>query len=91
MRGMLASHEELVTIVGTEQRLISVTTRRVILHERSGGYSVIRNDHITTIEVSDNGKGGKFLKLHFGGGLSRTVGAPDAVQAAAIVNATTYA
>lgn len=88
---MLTDGEELVAIVDTEQRVISVTSKRVILHEkRSGGYSVIRNSQISAIEVSDSQGEQKFVKIIFGGAYERTVGAPDATQAAVIAGAASW-
>ena len=89
VRRMLDSDEELLAIVETEARLISVTTMRIILQERRGGYSVIRNSQISAIEVSQGSGNDKFLKVHFGGGLSRTISAPSDAQALAIVNGST--
>ena len=84
---MLTDGEQLIAIVETEQRVISVTSGRIILHEKPSGYSVIRNSQISAVEVSDGRGAEKFVKIYFGGGLSRTIGAPDAVQAAVIVGA----
>jgi hypothetical protein len=87
VKAMLASGEDLVALVETDNRFITVTSNRLILHERSGGYSVIRNSQIAAIEVSDGRDGEKFVKVYFGGNLSRTLGAPSEEQAAAIVSA----
>jgi hypothetical protein len=85
---MLTDGEQLIAIVDTEQRVISVTSERVILHEkRSGGYSVIRNSQISAIEVSNAEGEQKFVKILFGGSYERMVGAPDAAQAAVIAGA----
>ncbi len=85
---MLVGGESLQVIVQSSNRFITVTNRRIILHENSGNYSTIRLEQLAAIEVSDGAKGEMFIKLLFGGGLSRTVSAPNAEQAAAIVNAT---
>ena len=85
---MLTDGEQLIAIVDTEQRVISVTSERVILHEkRSGGYSAIRNSQISAIEVSNAHGEEKFVKILFGGAYERTIGAPDAAQAAVIAGA----
>ncbi|OFE16145.1 hypothetical protein BA895_19850 [Humibacillus sp. DSM 29435] len=84
---VLTDDEDLVAIVATFQRLIAVTSRRLLLLEKSGDYSVIRNNQISSIEVSDGRGQEKFLKIYFGGGLSRTISVPGKRQATAIVSA----
>lgn len=87
VRAMLVDGEDLIAVIGSDQRLISLTTKRVILHERSGSFSVIRNSQISAVEVSKAGHSGMFVQLHFGGGLSRTISAPDEVMATLIAGA----
>lgn len=87
VRALLADGEQLVAIVEEEHRFISVTTARVILHEKSGGYSVIRNSLIAGVEVSDADDDESYVKIFFGGGLSRTLKAPSAEQANVIASA----
>lgn len=86
VEAMLIAGEQIVAIVPSQQRVISVTTGRVFLHEDSGGFSVIRNTQIDAVEVSDGRRGEKFLKLFFGG-LSRTISAPDSHAVTAILGA----
>ncbi|MEQ1737894.1 MAG: hypothetical protein ABL886_15990, partial [Rhodoglobus sp.] len=86
-RSMLVDGENLVAIIDTEHRFISVTDKRLILDEKDGDYSVIQNSNIVAIEVSKDSKGGRFVKVHFGSGLSRMLGAPDDAQAASIAGA----
>ena len=89
VRAMLSRNEELLCIVEESHRFISATSSRLILHEKSGGYSAIRKGGISVIEVSQGPGSEQFLKVYFGGGMSRTIGAPNREQAAAIVSAAT--
>jgi hypothetical protein len=85
-RKMLSDGEQLTAIVDTDNRFISVTNSRLILNEKDGNYSIIRIQQISAIEVSDGKGDEKFVKIYFGGGLSRMLSAPNEVQAAAIAS-----
>lgn len=87
MRRLLADGEALVAIVSDGVRLTTVTTRRIVLHESNGNFSAIRIGRIAAIEVTTHGGTEPYLTLHFGDGLSRTLGAPDEEQALAILSA----
>jgi len=91
VRSLLTDDELLVAIVETSHRFVSVTSKRLIIHYRnnSGDFSVINNRQISFFEVSsdDDKRGSKFVKVYFGGGLGRMLGAPDGTQAAAIISA----
>lgn len=88
VKPLLAEGEDFVALIGTRKRLVALTDARLILLGYGGGYSSIRNSSISAIEVSDGQGPEKYLKLYFGGGLSRTISAPDATQAAILVSAT---
>lgn len=88
MRSLLAAGEELVAVIDSGQRLIGVSNRRIILIEEGGNMSSIRNDQIGAIEISQAEGAKRFVKVYFGGGLSRTISAPDPRQAAVIMRAT---
>ncbi|MGZ4639141.1 MAG: hypothetical protein ACXV2J_08800 [Actinomycetes bacterium] len=85
---MLADSEEEVRRSSTPQRDIVITSKRLLLLESSGGWSAIPLTSIACFEVSEGTDGGAFVKIYFGGGLSRMLGVPtpqDAVSIAASV------
>jgi hypothetical protein len=90
IRAMLVDGEDLYAMIGDGNRNISVTNRRIILDELDGNYSMIPTSQIAAIEVSQAPGDRRFLVLHFGGGLKRTIGAPNAEQAAVIAAAVAY-
>lgn len=82
VKDVLVEGEQLLHTINTDQRDIAITNRRVLLLESRGSYSAIPLGKIDTIEVSDRGsEPGNFVKLFFGGGLSRTLGVPTAEDA----------
>lgn len=87
MRRLLADGEQLVAIVHKGDRFMTVTTRRIVLHESNGNFSAIRISQIAAIEVTTHGGEEPYLKLYFGDGLSRTLGASNVEQAVAILSA----
>ena len=85
---LLAPGEEIKVLVRDSIRVIAVTDKRIILVEDTGRYSSIPHHSLSAVAVSDGAGEEKFVTLDFGGGnLSRTVGAPNAQQAAAIATA----
>jgi hypothetical protein len=73
VENLLVPGEELVTTLETDNRTVAVTSQRLVIVEQSGGYSVIPRSQIAAFEVSPAGDGGVFVKVFFGGGLSRTL------------------
>lgn len=72
--------ESILATIVTAQRNVGLTDRRIFLLENDGDFSVIPNRSVVACEVSDDGDGGFFLKIFFGGSLSRTVGVPTLSQ-----------
>lgn len=83
---LLVPGEELIETLRTENRDVSVTTHRIIIKEHRGSGSVIARDQISAFEVSSSGDGGVFVKIFFGGGLSRILKVGDAREAGVLVS-----
>lgn len=84
VRPMLSPGEQLLAVIPTQNRTISVSNRRVFLNENSGGFSAIRNASVEAVEVS-GGKGTEKLVKFYFGGMSRTVSVPDDAALAALM------
>ena len=84
VQALLGQGEQLVVVIPTPQRIISVTNRRLFLHESSGMFSTIRHASISAVEVSSGRGSEKFVKLFFGD-LSRTISTPDDSTLAALL------
>lgn len=85
----LVGDEKLLVISRDENRTVIATSARLVLVEKSGEFSGIRRSQLAAVEVSANSRGGSFVKLYFGGGLSRAVGAPSEAEAWALFDALT--
>lgn len=77
---LVVDGESILATIVTAQRNVGLTDRRIFLLENDGDFSVIPNRSVVACEVSDDGDGGFFLKIFFGGSLSRTVGVPTLSQ-----------
>ncbi|TIC83839.1 hypothetical protein E8D34_14845 [Nocardioides sp. GY 10113] len=84
---LLVEGEDLLATLGTDNRDIAVTNRRVFLMEDGGNWAVIAVASVSSLEISDAGAGSVFAKIHFGGGLSRTVKLNSFNDAAALAGA----
>ncbi|MGN0063145.1 MAG: hypothetical protein ACI379_02795 [Nocardioides sp.] len=81
---LLRGTEAKTATIATPQRDIVITTKRVLLLENSGGWCAIPLSSIGAFEVSEGPDGGAFVKIFFGGGLSRMVGVPTPEDAATL-------
>jgi hypothetical protein len=87
VKSLLVDGEELLAIIGTARRFISVTSQRLILDEMDGNFSVIRNSTIGAVEVSMGRGSAVAINVQFGGGLSQQLSAPNKEQAEVIASA----
>lgn len=89
---VMAEGEDLSLLLDTEQRVIAVTSERLILIEKNIGgataWSATQLRQIALVEVFANGSLNS-VKLIFAGGAERTVGTSSYDEAIALANAVT--
>jgi hypothetical protein len=73
---MLGEGEKLIGVIPAQHRFISVTNRRIFLHEFGGNFSVIRTSCVESVEVTYGQGAERFVKLLFGG-ISRGFPVPN--------------
>lgn len=88
VRGLLADGERLVDTVRGDEREVTVTSHRVIVREHAGGWSALRLDRVSHVDVIGDGTGREAVQVHVAGGPSYRV-TGDTEQAAALVRALT--